>query len=307
MAEKSAKVDFVAFFWTFTVMISFNNHLLSGRLSLLGFALLILPLTWSSQLCGSDYGMVENIPYRGKSSKGWDSYMQQRCKLDVYHPLQTREFATVVWFHGGGLRGGQKAIPAALKNQGCAVVSVNYRLFPKVKCPAYIEDAAAAVAWTFRNISKYGGDVNQIFVSGHSAGGYLTSMIGLDKAYLAAHDIDADRIAGLIPVSGHAITHFTPREEQGIRGEQPIIDRFAPLYHVRKDAPPLTLITGDRELELLGRYEENAYLHRMMRISRHTHTRLYELDGFNHGSMLAPALQLLLKTIKEQRKPPPRP
>ena len=287
-------------------MIRFNLRLLCVRLSLIGFTLFIQPFIGFSEAAESDYALVENIPYRSESSKGWDSYMQQRCMLDIYHPVQKKGFATVVWFHGGGLRGGKKTIPSALKKQGVAVVSVNYRLFPKVKCPAYIEDAAAAVAWTFGNISKYGGDTNEIFVAGHSAGGYLTSMIGLDKKYLGVHDIDANRIAGLIPVSGHTITHFTPREEQGIPEARPTIDRFAPLYHVRKDAPPLTLITGDRELELLGRYEENAYLQRMMKIAKHPHTKLYELDGFNHGSMLDPALLILLKTVKNKRNPSPR-
>jgi acetyl esterase/lipase len=197
------------------------------------------------------------------------------------------------------LRGGNKSIPDALKNQGFAVAAPNYRLHPKVTCPAYIEDAAAAVAWVFKNIESYGGDPTKIFVSGHSAGGYLTSMVGLDKSYLAAHDIDADKIFGLVPLSGNCVTHFTVREENGVPREQPIIDRFAPLFHVRADAPPYVLVTGDREMELLGRYEENAYMWRMMNVSKHTKSELYELDGFDHGSMVTPGLELLLKHVKK--------
>ena len=140
---------------------------------------------------------------------------------------------------------------------------------------------------------------DKIFVSGHSAGGYLTSMVGLDKSYLKAHSIDANKIAGLIPLSGHTITHFTPREEKGIPEQQPTIDRFAPLYHVRADAPSLVLVTGDKELELLGRYEENAYLARMMHIAKHKKTELYELQGFNHGGMLDPGLKILVKHVKK--------
>jgi len=75
-------------------------------------------------------------------------------------------------------------------------------------------------------------------------------MVGLDKRWLKVHDIDANKIAGLIPFSGHAITHFTIRKERGITGIQPIVDDLAPIYHVRPDASPLLLITGDRELEL---------------------------------------------------------
>lgn len=225
-------------------------------------------------------------------------YMRERCRLDVYYPQDEKEFSTVVWFHGGGLKAGSKSIPASLKKQGFAVVAVNYRLFPKIKSPAYIDDAAAAVAWVFDHIEKYGGDVKRIFISGHSAGGYLTSMIGLDKSYLQKYGVDANSIAALIPFSGHTITHFTVREERGISGTQVIVDELAPIYHIRKDAPPLVLITGDRELEMLGRYEENAYMYRMMKVIGHEHTLLYELDGFGHGGMANPAFYILRDYIK---------
>jgi acetyl esterase/lipase len=242
------------------------------------------------------YRTIADVPYR--TGEGLTDYMKERCRLDVYCPTDVKDFSTVVWFHGGGLKAGQRSIPKQLKEQGIAVVAVNYRLHPKVKAPAYIEDAAASVAWTIRNIEQYGGSSKRVFVSGHSAGGYLTSMVGLDKRWLAAHDVDADDIAGLIPFSGHTITHFTVRAERGIDGKQPIIDDMAPLFHVRKDAPPLLLITGDRELEMLGRYEENAYLWRMMQVVEHPDTKLFELDGFNHGQMAEPAHPLLLRFVK---------
>ena len=241
------------------------------------------------------YATTEDIPYR--SGKLTD-YMRERCRLDVYNPKNKKDFSTVVWFHGGGLKAGKRSVPKALQGKGIAVVAVNYRLHPTVKAPAYIEDAAAAVAWTFKNIQTYGGSPKRIYVSGHSAGGYLTSMVGLDKRWLAAHKVDADALAGLIPYSGHTITHFTVRAERGIDGKQPIIDALAPLFHVRKEAPPLLLITGDRELEMLGRYEENAYLWRMMKVAGHADTQLMELDGYNHGQMAEPAHPLLLRFIR---------
>ncbi len=122
-------------------------------------------------------------------------------------------------------------------------------------------------------------------------------MIGLDKKWLKAYDIDANRIAGLIPLSGQTITHFTVRKERGIAEKQPIIDDLAPLYYVRSDAPPLLLITGDRELELLGRYEENAYLMRMMKVSGHLKTKLYELNGYGHD-MAEPSFPLLINEVR---------
>ena len=69
-------------------------------------------------------------------------------------PRIKKDFSTIVWFHGGGMEGGSKFVPRELTDQGFAVVAVNYRLSPKAKNPAYIEDAAEAVAWTFRNIES---------------------------------------------------------------------------------------------------------------------------------------------------------
>ena len=243
-----------------------------------------------------DYETKSNIPYYNTSTNKSDSYINERCVLDIYYPKNSKGFATIVWFHGGGLTGGNKEIPEALKNKGFAIIGVNYRLAPKVKAAKAIDDAAAAVAWVFNNIGSYGGDSSLIFVSGHSAGGYLASMIGLDKKYLQKEGIDANKIAGLIPFSGQCITHFEIRKENGITEKQPTIDSLAPLYHVRADAPPLLLITGDRELEMLGRYEENAYMARMMKLTGHTQTKLYELDGYGHG-MTEPAFPLLLNEV----------
>ena len=246
----------------------------------------------------TDYKLLNDIEYRDSSE---DFYIKERCKLDIYYPKNKKDFATVIFFHGGGLKGGNKYIPEYLKNNNIAIVAPNYRLNPNVKAPTYIDDAAAAVAWVFNNIENYGGNKNLIFVSGSSAGGYLTSMIGLDKSYLLKYDIDANDIAGLIPLTGHAITHFTVRDEMGISGTQPIIDKFAPLYHVRKDAPPILLITGNRELEMLGRYEENAYLMRMLKVVGHPDVELMELDGYGHG-IGYPSMPILLNKIKDITK-----
>jgi len=269
-----------------------------------------LVLFFITMLCVAVNGQIKyvtelNKHYYSPSVNDADSYKAERCVLDIYYPENSSNFATIVWFHGGGLTGGQKEIPEALKEKGLAIVGVNYRLYPRVKAPEYIKDAAAAVAWVMKNIEQWGGDPSLVFVSGHSAGGYLTSMVGLDKSWLAEYQIDANQIAGLIPFSGHTITHFTVRKERGIPGEQPIVDNLAPLFHVRADAPPLLLITGDRELEMLGRYEENAYLMRMMKVVGHQQTQLFELDGYGHG-MTEPAFPLLInevnRIIKEKQK-----
>ena len=252
------------------------------------------------------YVTESNIPYYPESINQSDAYKSERCVLDIYYPKGVKKFPTIVWFHGGGLTAGKKNIPEALKEKGVAIVSVNYRLSPKAKAPAYIEDAAASIAWAFKNIKKYGGDSTLIFLSGHSAGGYLALMVGMDKKWLNVHGIDANLVAGMIPFSGHTITHFTVRKERGIKDTQPIVDDLAPLYHVRSDAPPLLLITGDREMELLGRYEENAYMMRMMKVAGNKDTRLMELDGYGHD-MEQPAFPLLLNEVKRIVKEKTRP
>ncbi|MEP7231559.1 MAG: alpha/beta hydrolase [Ginsengibacter sp.] len=263
--------------------------------------LLLFACTLSAQ-AQQQYVVEKNIPYYTDAINKTDPYIASQCLLDIYYPKGAKNYATIVWFHGGGITGGDKELPKALMDKGYAIVGVQYRLSPKVNAPAYIEDAAASVAWVFNHIGSYGGSDKLIFVSGHSAGGYLGMMITLDKSYLAKYDIDANRIAALIPFSGQAITHFTVRKERGIKETQPIIDKYAPLYFVRADAPPMLLITGDRELELYGRYEENAYLARMMKLAGHKRTTLYELEGFDHGGMPEPAFPLLLKEVKTVTK-----
>ncbi|WP_244906406.1 alpha/beta hydrolase [Jejuia pallidilutea] len=256
-------------------------------------------ITYFGYAQNKDYTEIKGIKYYQDTVLSQDVYANKMCVLDIYYPLKKTNAPAVIWFHGGGLSGGDKFIPNALKEKGLIIISVNYRLHPRVKNPTYIQDAAAAVAWAFKHIETYNGNKKSIFISGHSAGGYLASMIALDKKWLKKHNIDANTIAGVAPFSGHTITHFTIRKEQGIDGTQPIIDEFAPLYHVRKDAPPFLLITGDREKEMLGRYEENAYLMRMMQVVGHKNTVLFELNGYDHGGMAQPAFQLLINFINK--------
>lgn len=241
----------------------------------------------------SDEVITSNIQY----NNGKDTYIKERCKLDICYDKSKKNSPVVVWYHGGGLTSGQKEIPGLLKKQGFVVVGVNYRLLPKVKIDECLDDCAAALAWVFQNISQYGGDAKKIFVSGHSAGGYITTMLGLDKTWLSRYGVDANNIAGLIPFSGQMISHFAYRKMNGIDNLQPTIDKYAPLYHVRKDAAPLVLITGDRNIELFGRYEENAYMWRMMNLIGRPDTQLYELGGYGHGAMAQPAFHILIQTI----------
>ena len=247
------------------------------------------------------YKTVENIAYYPEDAEGATAYRNSQSLLDIYYPEGKKDVPVIVWFHGGGLTGGGKEIPQALKDKGYCIVGVGYRLSPQVKAATCIDDATAAIAWVFKNIKKYNGDSNAIFVSGHSAGGYLALMAVMDESRLKAYDIDANDVAGLVPFSGHTITHFTIRAERGIPGEQAIVDEFAPLYYVRDNAPPILLITGDRELEMLGRYEENAYFYRMMKVAGQKDITQYEMQGYGHN-MTHPAFPLLINFMEKYKE-----
>lgn len=258
-------------------------------------SLSFLILTFLACLGGNRISKTD-IPYSSKE----DAYSRERLKLDISYPEVGGDSLrpVIVWFHGGGLTGGEKFIPSRLATGEYIVVAPNYRLIPGVGVDDCIDDAAEAVAWTFRNIRDFGGDPSRIYVAGHSAGGYLTSMVGLDKSRLERYGIDADSIAALFPYSGQAITHFSVRNGMGISELTPLVDTTAPLYHVRGDSPPYIIITGDAEMELYGRYEENLYMWRMMRLAGNGQTRIYRLDGYDHGAMAEPAHHILLNEIE---------
>ena len=264
------------------------------KLSALLFSLMSVIIAF-----GSDYKTISNISYINENDS--NKYKQERCKLDIYHPIESG-YPTLIWFHGGGLTGGNKHFPAEIMNQEIAIVAVNYRLSPKAQNPDYINDAAEAVAWVYNNIEKYGGDKSKIFVSGHSAGGYLSLMLATDKKYLSQFGVDADSIAAYLPVSGQTVTHFTIRKERNLPDGLPIIDEFAPVNKTRKNTPPIILYTGDRYMEIANRWEENALFESVSRNIGNKNLKLYELQGCDHGTVLEPAYTMIRRYIIERNK-----
>ncbi len=237
-----------------------------------------------------------NVDYRG-----------ERCKLDVCYPDDVKNFPTVIWFHGGGLTGGEKHIPAELKAQKIAVVAVNYRLSGKngTMCPDYLNDAAAATAWTLKNIARYGGDPKKIYISGHSAGGYLAAMIALDKRYLALYGEAPDKLAAIMPVSGQMTTHFQIiNERNAAKPGQPSlqVDEFAPIYYARKDTPVIYLFVGDPAIEFPARVEENAFCAaRFTKIAKNPNVKLVSFPGKDHGTCIKPSLEEMARIINEAK------
>lgn len=223
------------------------------------------------------------------------------CVLDLSIPARATNFPVVVWFHGGGLTSGARHF-VPLVDKGIAQAAVQYRLLGKEAKTGEtcIEDAAAAVAWTMKNIARYGGDPARVYVSGMSAGGYLTMMVGMDPKYLAAHGIKTTDLAALIPLSGQATTHFNVRHFAGDKSPMyvPKIDALAPLAHVSANLPPILSVCGQPPYEWKGRSEENRLLIASCLALGHKKAQFVELDYCDHGQAYRAGLPYLERVLQ---------
>lgn len=247
-----------------------------------------------------NYIQEDDIFYRGDINTVHDSYIKEKCRLDIYYPKNGKNLTTIFFVHGGYLTGGDKFIPEAFLDKGFIIVSVNYRLSPNVRHPAYIEDVAAAMNWTFQNIEKYGGSREKIYLTGHSAGAYLASMIFFDKSYLQKYHINSDSLLGLYSFSGQMTTHMTVyKEETGntTSSASEYIDQYAPLYHTRKTDRPIYLYVGDRTLDLAGRYTQNVLMKEELEKKGCENVFFHEFTNENHGTMLDAASKVSINNI----------
>jgi acetyl esterase/lipase len=252
-------------------------------------ALLLAACCWLPLSSAAEPTVERELHYR--AGPALSDYERERCVLDLYLPAGRSGFPTMVWFHGGGIIEGDKdghgtvAMAERFARDGVAVAVPNYRLSPKVQFPAYIEDAAAAVAWVAAHIQERGGDPKGLFVAGHSAGGYIAALAVMDPSYLPAAGVPAGAVAGLIPVSGQMVTHYQVRAERGMvdAKTRPLLDAAAPCYHVRKDAPPVLAICADHDMA--ARVEENRYFVALLKVVGHPHAEYLEFAGRNHGTI----------------------
>jgi acetyl esterase/lipase len=159
---------------------------------------------WKPVVSTADVEEVLDVPY--KTGPGSDPYFNQ---LDIYLPKKKKDFPVVVLVHGGAWTMGDNraaglytSVGQFLASQGIGAVLPNYRLSPAVKHPEHVKDVAAAVGWTRRNIGKYGGNPEKLYLIGHSAGGHLVALLATDESYLKAEDMKSSDIKGVIPISG---------------------------------------------------------------------------------------------------------
>ncbi len=159
-------------------------------------------------------------------------------KLDIYVPTNKTNYAVLFFVHGGSWRSGDRSSYGALGNrfakQGIGVVIPSYRLAPANPHPAQIEDVAAALAWTVKNIGERGGDPKRIFIAGHSAGGHLVSLLALDPRYLKKYDLTPSIVAGVMSLSGV----YDVRQIAMFGADEQARRAASPLEYVTRKAPP---------------------------------------------------------------------
>jgi acetyl esterase/lipase len=165
--------------------------------------------------------------------------------LDIYQPEKPANAPVFVFFHGGSWRSGDRAQYVPLGNRfakaGILTVVPSYRLAPKNPHPAQVEDAAAAFAWTVRNISRHGGDTNNIFIGGHSAGGHIAALLALEPTFLKKFDLSPRIIRGVVTISG-VYDLLAGETQESVFGRDPAARKNAsPLFHIAATAPPFLI------------------------------------------------------------------
>lgn len=172
-----------------------------------------------------------------------------RQRLDLYRPAGGPDgLPVVVWFYGGAWQTGRRQdyrfVAARLARRGMLVAVPDYRLYPEAGYPAFLHDAAAAVAQVRRLAAARGGDAGRIILAGHSAGAYIAAMLALDRRWLGARE----DIAGAVGLAGPY--DFLPIQGADIRAVfagAADLRETQPIHHADGTAPPLLLLHGTRD------------------------------------------------------------
>ena len=174
---------------------------------------------------------------------------QRHLTLDIYTPVTARREPVIVFFYGGRWTDGAVAdfrfVGQALASQGFIAVLPEYRHYPQVRFPAFVEDAARAVRWTQQQVARFGGDPDKLFVMGHSSGAHLAAMLALNPQFLADAGADRSRLKGMIGLAGPY--DFLPLTDPDLRdmfGPPERYELSQPISYVDGDNPPLLLLHG---------------------------------------------------------------
>jgi acetyl esterase/lipase len=170
-----------------------------------------------------------------------------RQSLDVYVPTGAWNRPTVVFWYGGMWTKGSKEqyrfVGAALANSGYVAILPDYRLYPSVRFPDFVEDGALALKWAREHAAELGGDPRSIFIMGHSAGAHLTALLALDERYLKKVGGDASWIRGWIAISApYELTMRVP-VLTSIFGAHASSD-WQPIQLISSRTPPALLVHG---------------------------------------------------------------
>lgn len=183
-----------------------------------------------------------------------------RQRLDVYAPAAGSAAAAkagelhhpvLVFFYGGGWNSGFRAgyafVARSFAARGFVVVVPDYRLVPRVRFPAFVDDGAAAVRWTVDHVAASGGDPKRLAVAGHSAGAHIAMLLALDPHYLAAAGADGS-VKAVVGLAGpYDFLPFDQPSAIAAFGQAPDPALTQPIHFARSDAPPALLLTGDAD------------------------------------------------------------
>ena len=201
--------------------------------------------------------LAVNVPaafgaYQRHSNIAYGTDPQQR--LDVYVPDSDslRPRPLVVFWHGGRWSFGDKAdyrfVGAALAEMGYVAVLANYRHYPEVKMPGFMDDAARAALWAVAHAGEFGAAASRLYLMGHSAGAHLAALLTLDPRFFAAAGRPAPPIAGVIGLSGpYDFLPLLEADVQDMFGPPPNYPDSQPINFVRADAPPMLLVHGVKD------------------------------------------------------------
>lgn len=182
-----------------------------------------------------------------------------RQAMDVWRPAEAAaNLPVVVFFYGGSWQSGRRAdyrfVAADLARRGHVVVVPDYRLYPEIQFPAFLQDAAAAVAAARRMAPGWGGDPARVVLMGHSAGAHIAAMLALDPRWLAAEGDSRDRLAGLVGVAGpYDFLPITGRAIRAVFASATDLRDTQPITFADRRAPPTLLLHGSDDTTVLPR------------------------------------------------------